>query len=92
MIGFFSDLRYKEVIDIHSGRRLGYVCDAELDDAEGRLISLITPSRARFFGLFGRDDDYILPWKCIQRMGADIILVELEPDTPRRKREKQKIF
>ncbi len=92
MIGFFSDLRYKEVIDIHSGRRLGYVCDAELDDAEGRLISLITPGRARFFGLFGRDDDYILPWKCIQRMGADIILVELEPDTPRRKREKQKIF
>ena len=36
-ISFFSELRYKEVIDIHSGFRLGYVCDAEYDDAEGRI-------------------------------------------------------
>ena len=43
MISYFSELRYKEVIDVHTGRRLGYVCDAELDEAEGRLISLITP-------------------------------------------------
>ena len=31
MINYFSELRYKEVIDIHTGRRLGYVCDAEFD-------------------------------------------------------------
>ena len=62
MINYFSELRYKEVIDIHTGRRLG------------------------------REDDYILPWKCIQRLGSDIILVELEPNQPRRHREKRKIF
>ena len=60
MIGFFSELRYKEVIDIHSGLRLGYVCDAEYDDKEGRLLSLITPGRAKLFGLMGREDDYVL--------------------------------
>ncbi len=92
MISCFSELRYKEVIDIHTGYRLGYVCDAEFDDAEGRIISLITPGKPRFFGLLGREDDYILPWKCIVRMGADIILVETQEDTPRRKREKRKIF
>ena len=54
MISYFSELRYKEVIDIHTGQRLGYVCDAEFDDAEGRIVSLITPGRAKFFGLFGR--------------------------------------
>ncbi|MBO6040075.1 MAG: PRC-barrel domain-containing protein, partial [Oscillospiraceae bacterium] len=54
MIGYFSDLRYKEVIDIHSGYRLGYVFDAEFDQAEGRLLSLITPGRAKLFGLLGR--------------------------------------
>ena len=62
MISYFSELRYKEVIDIHTGKRLGYVCDAEFDETEGRLISLITPGKAKFFGLFGREDDYILPW------------------------------
>ena len=92
MISYFSELRYKEVIDIHTGKRLGYVCDAEFDETEGRLISLITPGKAKFFGLFGREDDYILPWKCIVRIGGDIILVETEAGQPRRRRKKEKIF
>ena len=89
MINDFSDLRYKEVIDVHSGFRLGYVCDAEFDDAEGRLISLITPGRAKFFGLLGREDDYVLPWGCIVRIGGDIILVDAKEQLQRRKKRKQ---
>lgn len=92
MISYFSELRYKEVIDVHSGRRLGYVCDAEFDEAEGRLTSLITPGKTRFFGLFGREDDYVLPWKSIVRIGGDIILVETDGRQPRRHREKRKFF
>ena len=87
VIHFFSDLRCKEVIDIHSGFRLGFVCDAEYDDAEGRLLSLITPGRARFFGLLGREDDYVLPWKSIVRIGSDIVLVEIKGEFTRRKRQ-----
>ena len=88
MISYFSDLRYKEVIDIHSGFRLGYVCDAEFDDAEGRFISLITPGKAKLFGLLGREDDYVLPWNCMVRIGNDIILVEAKEEFMRRKRRK----
>ena len=88
MISYFSDLRYKEVIDVHSGFRLGYVCDAEFDDAEGRLVSLITPGKAKFFGLLGREDDYVLPWDCIVRVGSDIILFEAKGELLRRKRRK----
>ena len=91
-ISFFSGLRYKEVIDIHSGFRLGYVCDAEYDDAEGRILSLITPGRAKFFGLFGREDDYVLPWTCIARVGRDIILVDSKEGPARRKRKKPAFF
>lgn len=92
MIGYYSDLRYKEVIDVHSGYRLGYVCDAEFDDGEGRLISLITPGRAKLFGLLGREDDYVLPWSCIARIGSDIILVDAKEEFRRRKRKKQSFF
>ena len=92
MIHFFSELRYKEVIDIHSGFRLGYVCDAEYDDAEGRLLSLITPGRAKLFGLLGREDDYVLPWACIARVGRDIILVDTKETPARRKRKKPGLF
>ena len=89
MLSYFSDLRYREVIDIHTGLRLGYVCDLEFDDNDGRLISLITPGRAKMFGLLGREDDYVLPWSCIVRIGSDIILVEAKGDFMRRKRRRR---
>ena len=89
MIGFFSDLRYNEVIDIHSGYRLGYVFDAEFDHAEGRLLSLITPGRTKLFGLLGREDDFVLPWGCIVRIGGDIILIDAKEELPRRKRPRR---
>ena len=73
MISYFSELRYKEVIDVNSGFRLGYACDMEFDDAEGRIVSLVTPGRAKFFGLLGREDDYVLPWQSIVRIGSDIL-------------------
>ncbi|MBS1420441.1 MAG: YlmC/YmxH family sporulation protein [Firmicutes bacterium] len=92
VISYFSDLRYKEVIDVHSGFRLGYVCDAEFDDNEGRLISLITPGKAKLFGLLGREDDYVLPWTCIARIGSDIILVDSKEEFHRRKRRRRSLL
>ena len=89
MLSYFSDLRYREVIDIHTGFRLGYICDAEFDDAEGKLCSLITPGRAKCFGLLGREDDYVLPWECIVRLGRDIILVDCKEEFRRRKRPRR---
>ena len=92
MMSCFSELRYKEVIDIHTGYRLGYVCDLEFDDREGCLASLVTPGRPRLFGLLGREDDYILPWACIARIGGDIILVDAKEEILRRKRQKKGLF
>ncbi len=89
MLCYFSDLRYREVIDIRTGLRLGYVCDLEFDDSDGRIISLVTPGRAKMFGLLGREDDYVLPWGCIVRIGSDIILVEAKGDFMRRKRRRR---
>ena len=57
-----TELRYREVINISDGTRLGFVSDAILDLTSGRVLALIVPGPARFFGLFGRESDYILPW------------------------------
>lgn len=89
MISCYSELRYKEVIDVHTGIRLGYICDLEFDDREGQLVSLVTPGKTKFFGLFGREDDYVLPWGCIVKIGGDIILVEAKGDISRRKKKRQ---
>ena len=87
MTSFFSELRCKEIIDIHTGFRLGYACDLELDDRAGCIAALVTPGRPRLFGLLGREEDYILPWKDIVRIGSDIILVEVKGEFLRRRRQ-----
>lgn len=87
-----SDLRYKEVINMSTGQRLGYVCDAEIDLDEGRVLALIVPGQKKLGGLLSGDDDYVLPWSCITRMGDDIILAEITETQPRRQREKRQPY
>ena len=87
MLCRFSEFRYKEVINVRTGTRMGFVCDAEFEWPEGRIRALIVPGRAKYLGLFGREDDYILPWSCIVRIGNDIILVEAKGEFMRRKRQ-----
>ena len=84
----FSQLRCKEVICVADGRRLGFVCDLELDVPEGCVKSIIVPGPCRILGLFGRKDNYWIPWCCIKRIGPDIILVDAKPDECRVPRHK----
>lgn len=80
MIAKMSELRCKEVICLADGRRLGFVCDLEIEIPEGCVKSIIVPGPCRFLGLFGRKDDFVIPWGCIKRIGPDIILVDIKPD------------
>lgn len=75
----YTELRCREVICIADGRRLGYISDIRLKIPEGEILSIIVPGKCRFLGLFGRKDDYVIPWNCIRRIGPDIILVEVNP-------------
>ena len=83
-----TDLRCNEVINVTDGLRLGFVSDVEILLPEGKVLALVVPGPCRFFGLFGRKDDFVIPWNCIRRIGSDIILVELEPDKCRVPRPK----
>ena len=83
-----TDPRCKEVINVTDGLRLGFVSDVEILLPEGKVLALVVPGPCRFFGLFGRKDDFVIPWNCIRRIGSDIILVELEPDKCRVPRPK----
>ncbi|MBS6547255.1 MAG: YlmC/YmxH family sporulation protein [Butyricicoccus pullicaecorum] len=83
-----ADLRCKEVINLCDGCRLGFVGDVEIDILCGRVVALIVPGRCRFFGLFGRAEDFIIPWECIDKIGDDIILVRHDHPVPHRERKK----
>ena len=76
----YSELRCREVICVADGRRLGYISDIRIKIPEGEIQSIIVPGKCRFLGLFGRKDDFVIPWNCIRRIGPDIILVEVKPE------------
>lgn len=71
-----TNLRNKEIIDIRSGTRYGYVGDLEIDLETGKIRSLVIPGRLRMFGLLGREKEKVFLWENIRRIGEDIILVE----------------
>ncbi len=71
-----AELRYKEVISVEDGARYGYVGDMEIDLESGQVRALVVPGKRRFFGLFGREEDKVIPWSSVRRFGEDIILVE----------------
>ena len=76
----FTELRCKEVICLADGARLGFVCDVVVEVPEGCVVAIVVPGPCRFLGLWGRKDDYVIPWNCIRRIGPDIILVDVRPN------------
>ena len=83
MLCKFSMLRRKEVINLCDGCRLGCVGDLDVQVPEGTVKGIIVFGPCRFFGLFGRGEDFYVPWDCIQKFGDDIILI----DKPFQKRQ-----
>ena len=74
----FSELRCREVVNIKDGCRVGFVSDLVLDVDDCKLEALVVPGKCKFFGLFGREHDFIIPLKCVVRVGSDIILVDAD--------------
>ncbi len=72
-----SDLREKEVINVHNGERLGYVYDFEMDIDKGMLTAIIMPGGGKVMGLFSKPNDIEIEWRRIIKIGIDIILVNL---------------
>ena len=72
-----GDLRCREVINICDGCRLGFVNDVQINLSNGCVCALLVPGKAKWFGMFGRSGDWVIPWNCIRNIGDDIILVEV---------------
>ena len=74
------DLKQKEIINVCTCRSLGCPIDVEFVCKTNCLTALVVPGPCRFFGLFGRESEFIIPWKCIRQIGDDIILVEIQEE------------
>ena len=69
-----TELRCKDVISVEDGSRLGFVSDVEIDTCTACVLAIII-GHGRFFGLFGKCDEFVVPWRDIVIIGEDAILV-----------------
>jgi len=73
-----SELREREVVNILDGKRLGLASDLEIEAETGRIKAIIVPGPGKFLWLFGKNEEFVIPWERIKKIGVDVILV----DTP----------
>lgn len=86
MLSRIGELRSRDVISIRDGSRIGFVGDIEIDTQAAALAAIVVYGRSRFFGLFGHDEDCIIPWSDITTIGEDTILVDFTPPKRPQKR------
>lgn len=71
----YCELRRREVINGSDGRRLGHIVDIVFATDGGKIKGIILPYGKR--GVFGKSQDLFVPWACVQKIGEDVILVEI---------------
>jgi YlmC/YmxH family sporulation protein len=71
-----SELKQKEVININDGRRLGLVSDMEINMETGNLEAIVIPAGGKFLGFFSKENDIVIGWSSIRKIGIDVILVD----------------
>lgn len=70
----YCELRRREVINGSDGKRMGHIIDIVFTGG-GKVKGVILPYGKR--GVFSRAQDLFVPWQCVQKIGEDVIIVEI---------------
>ena len=73
----FKELRKKEVISIKDCRRLGHICDLEIDECKGCIFKIVVPGCKSLWSMITDDSVIVIPFQCIRQIGPDLILVDI---------------
>lgn len=74
-MGRISDFQLKDIVNVANGKKLGNISDIHLNLTAGTIDSIVISSSGKIFGLFGKEEEIIIPWSQIVKIGEDVILV-----------------
>ena len=81
----YSELCDREVVNANDCRCLGRIRDIDFDPDRGQICAIIVPGPGKYMGIFCRDFEFCIPWCSIKCIGPDVILVNLDESTMKRK-------
>lgn len=70
-----SEFQMKDVVNISDGRKLGNIGDIDINLKTGRIEAIIISGSGKVLGFFGKEEEVIISWKNILKIGEDVILV-----------------
>lgn len=70
-----SNFQAKDVVNVADGKKLGNIGDLEINLSTGQIESIIITGSGRMLRFFGTEDEVVIPWRNIVKVGADVILV-----------------
>ncbi len=74
-----SELKNKEIINLATNEKLGYISDFEICTTSGEVSAVFVPDKNKFFP-YGKNNLLRIPWGKISGFGNDIIIVNIDTD------------
>jgi len=71
-----SELQNKDIICVNDGKKIGNIIDINID-SNGRLDSLIVEKSKFIISRFSTSNEIEIKWIQIEKIGEDVILVNL---------------
>ncbi|MBT2708219.1 YlmC/YmxH family sporulation protein [Pseudomonas sp. ISL-84] len=71
----------KDVVNVADGRKLGNIGDIDININTGKIEAVVIGGAGKVLGFFGKDEDIVIPWKNILKIGEDVILVRYKDTT-----------
>ncbi len=72
-----SDLQRKDIVNINDGRIIGRVIDADINEKDGTLMSLIIEKNKYLKNIFSSESEVTIRFEQIKKLGSDVILIEI---------------
>ena len=73
-----SDLQNKNLVNINNGKNIGNIIDVNIDYENGSIKSFIIESKGNVFTFLNRDTDLEVKKNDIEKIGEDVILVNVK--------------
>ena len=73
-----SDIEEKDVINVVTGERIGFVSSLRIDTKSGQIIAITVQPSMKFVSFFSKDEaSVVVPWNQILKIGEDVIIVNV---------------
>lgn len=72
-----SEFQTKDVVNVSDGKKLGNIGDFDINVTSGKIQAIIISGQGRVLGFFGKDEEFVIPWRNIVKIGEDVILVRI---------------